>query len=102
MSKTLILIDGHALAYRQFFALERTGMKNSENQPTWAVYGFFKAIFDLLAKIHPDYIAVAFDVGRRTFRTEKFEEYKINYCNSYQIGYRDHRGMVNYYDLEKK
>lgn len=78
MSKTLILIDGHALAYRQFFALERTGMKNSENQPTWAVYGFFKAIFDLLSKIHPDYIAVAFDVGRKTFRTEKFEEYKAN------------------------
>ena len=33
---------------------------------------------------------------------EKFEEYKINYCNSYQIGYKDHKGMVNYYDLEKK
>ena len=76
--KTLILIDGHALAYRQFFALERTGMKNSENQPTWAVYGFFKAVFDLLEKIHPDFIAVAFDVGRRTFRTEKYEEYKAN------------------------
>ena len=74
--KTLILIDGHALAFRQFFALERTGMKNSENQPTWAVYGFFKAIFDLLEKIHPDFIAVAFDVGRQTFRVEKFEEYK--------------------------
>jgi len=53
--KTLILIDGHALAFRQYFALERTGMKNSENQPTWAVYGFFKAIFDLLDKIHPDF-----------------------------------------------
>ena len=76
--KTLILIDGHALAFRQFFALERTGMKNSENQPTWAVYGFFKAIFDLLDRIKPDYIAVAFDVGRRTFRVEKFEEYKAN------------------------
>ena len=74
--KTLILIDGHALAFRQFFALERTGMKNSENQPTWAVYGFFKAIFDLLEKIHPDFIAVAFDVGRQTFRVEKYEEYK--------------------------
>ena len=78
MSKTLILIDGHALAYRQFFALERTAMKNADNQPTWAVYGFFKAVFDLLSKIHPDFIAVAFDVGRRTFRTEKFEEYKAN------------------------
>ena len=76
--KTLILIDGHALAYRQYFALERTAMKTADNQPTWAVYGFFKAIFDLIMKIHPDYIAVAFDVGRRTFRTEKFEEYKAN------------------------
>lgn len=76
--KTLVLIDGHALAYRQYFALERTGMKNSENQPTWAVYGFFKAIFDLLSKIKPDFIAVAFDVGRHTFRTDKFEEYKAN------------------------
>ncbi len=74
--KTLILIDGHALAFRQFFALERTAMKNSDNQPTWAVYGFFKAIFDLLEKIHPDFIAVAFDVGRHTFRVEKYEEYK--------------------------
>ena len=76
--KTLILIDGHALAFRQFFALERTNMKNSDNQPTWAVYGFFKAIFDLISKIKPDFIAVAFDVGRQTFRVEKFEEYKAN------------------------
>lgn len=76
--KTLILIDGHALAFRQYYALERTGMKNSDNQPTWAVYGFFKAIFDLLAKIKPDFIAVAFDVGRQTFRVEKYQEYKAN------------------------
>lgn len=78
MSKTLILIDGHALAFRQFFALERTAMKNSDNQPTWAVYGFFKAIFDLLAKIHPDSIAVTFDVSHHTFRTEMYEDYKAN------------------------
>jgi len=75
--KTLVLIDGHALAYRQYFALERTGMKNSDNQPTWAVYGFFKAVFDLLAKIKPDFIAVAFDVSRHTLeRTQKYPEYK--------------------------
>ena len=78
MRKTLVLIDGHALAFRQYYALERTGMKNSENQPTWAVYGFFKAIFDLLYKIKPDFIAVAFDVGRQTFRVEKYEQYKAN------------------------
>ena len=76
--KTLILVDGHALAFRQFFALERSGMKNAENQPTWAVYGFFKSIFDLLGKIKPDFIAVAFDVGRHTFRVDKYEDYKAN------------------------
>ena len=46
--KTMILIDGHALAFRSFFALERTGMKTTDNLPTWAVYGFFKSVFDLL------------------------------------------------------
>lgn len=78
MGKTLVLIDGHALAFRQFYALERTAMKNSDNQPTWAVYGFFKAIFDLLSKIQPDSIAVTFDVSRHTFRTEMYEDYKAN------------------------
>ena len=76
--KTLILIDGHALAFRQYYALERSGMKNSANEPTWAVYGFFKSIFDLLEKIKPDFIAVTFDVGRQTFRVEKYEDYKAN------------------------
>lgn len=78
--KTLILIDGHALAFRSYFALERTGMKTSEKEPTWAVFGFFKAIFDLLKnpRINPDCICVAFDVGHQTFRVEKYEEYKAN------------------------
>lgn len=76
--KNFLLIDGHALAYRYFFALERTGMKTSDNQPTWAVFGFFKAIFDLLQNnmIRPDAIAVAFDVSRHTYRTEMYAEYK--------------------------
>lgn len=78
--KTLILIDGHALAFRQFFALERTGMKTTDNQPTWAVFGFLKAVFDLLKhkEIKPDAITVAFDVGRQTFRVEKYDQYKAN------------------------
>ena len=78
--KTLILIDGHALAFRSFFALERTGMKTSDKEPTWAVFGFFKAIFDLLknTKISPDCIAVTFDVSHDTFRTECYQEYKAN------------------------
>ncbi len=79
-SKTLILIDGHALAFRQYFALERTNMKTSEGTPTWAVYGFFKAVFDLLKNdnLKADAIAVAFDVSHKTFRTEMYEDYKCN------------------------
>ena len=78
--KTLILIDGHALAFRQYYALERTNMKTTDGTPTWAVYGFFKAIFDLLknSNLKADAIAVAFDVSHHTFRTEKYPEYKSN------------------------
>ena len=79
-SKTLILIDGHALAFRQYYALERSNMKTSDGTPTWAVYGFFKAIFDLLKNnaLKTDAIAVAFDVSHHTFRTETYTEYKSN------------------------
>lgn len=80
--KTLILIDGHALAFRMFFALERTNMQTTEHVPTWAIYGFFKAIFDILSdkklNLHPDSIAVAFDVSKATFRLEKYSDYKAN------------------------
>lgn len=78
--KTLILIDGHALAFRQYYALERTNMMTTDGTPSWAVYGFFKSIFDLLKNkdLNPDAIAVAFDVSHHTFRVEKFPEYKSN------------------------
>lgn len=78
--KTLILVDGHALAFKQYYALERTNMKTSDGTPSWAVYGFFKAIFDLLnnKKIQPDAICVAFDVSHQTFRVAKYELYKAN------------------------
>ena len=78
--KTLILIDGHALAFRQYYALERSNMRTSEGTPTWAVYGFFKAVFDLLKNkdLNADAIAVAFDVSHHTFRTETYSDYKCN------------------------
>lgn len=80
MGKTLILIDGHALAFRQYYALERSNMQTSDGTPTWAVYGFFKAIFDLLKnkELKADAIAVAFDVSHKTFRTETYADYKCN------------------------
>ena len=78
--KNLILIDGHALAFRQYYALERSNMRTSEGTPTWAVYGFFKAVFDLLKNkdLNADAIAVAFDVSHHTFRTETYSDYKCN------------------------
>ena len=78
--KTLILIDGHALAFRQYYALERTNMSTSSGTPSWAVYGFFKAIFDLLKNdaITVDAIAVTFDVSHHTFRVDAYEQYKSN------------------------
>ena len=78
--KTLILIDGHALAFRQYFALERTNMKTTNGTPSWGVYGFFKSVFDLLKNnsLKPDAIAVAFDVSHKTFRVDKYPEYKSN------------------------
>lgn len=78
--KSLLLIDGHALAYRYYFALERSGMKTADGRPIWAVFGFFKCMFDLLqeTKVNPDLIAVTFDVARVTFRCEMYSEYKAN------------------------
>ena len=78
--QTLLIIDGHALAYRYYFALERSGMKTADNRPIWAVFGFFKCIFDLLkeTKVNPDLMAVTFDVGRHTYRVDMYPEYKAN------------------------
>ncbi len=76
--KTLVLIDGHSLAYRMHFALERTNMRLGDGTPSWAVYGFFNALFSLLKKMRPDAMAVSFDVGRITFRNDLYPEYKAH------------------------
>lgn len=78
VTKQLVLIDGHSLAFRVYYGLERTGMSTSDGMPVWAVYGFCNALFSLLKKISPDAIAVTFDVGRETFRTEMYDQYKAN------------------------
>jgi DNA polymerase-1 len=74
MSK-LTLIDGHALAYRAYFALQTTGLSTSRGEPTHAVYGFCLMLLNVLEEEHPDYLAVTFDVGE-TFRHEQYAEYK--------------------------
>jgi DNA polymerase-1 len=74
---TLILIDGHALAYRMFFALSAEAFSvGKTGEPTNATYGFTRALLDIImGDSPPDYIAVSFDTGA-TFRDELFDEYK--------------------------
>ncbi len=78
MPPTLYLIDGHALAYRTFFALTRgsTGsFVTRSGEPTAGVFGFTSVLLRILEQDHPDYLIVAFDTGK-TFRDEIFPEYK--------------------------
>lgn len=78
MPPTLYLIDGHALAYRTYFAMTATAgdsMRTSKGEPTAAIFGFMSVLFRLLEKEKPEYLAVAFDTGR-TFRNDIFPEYK--------------------------
>ncbi|WP_420038572.1 DNA polymerase I [Promicromonospora sukumoe] len=71
----LLLIDGHSMAYRAFYALPDT-LATSSGQITNAVYGFTSMLTNLLRDEQPTHMAVAFDAGRVTFRTERFPEYK--------------------------
>lgn len=77
-NNTIILIDAPNLAFRMFFAMERTNMRTLGGTPTWATYGFFKAIFDLLDRVKPKAIAAAYDCKEPTFRHKEYEEYKAN------------------------
>ncbi|TBX15861.1 DNA polymerase I [Corynebacterium diphtheriae] len=71
-----MLIDGHSMAFRAFYALPAENFSTSGGQATNAVYGFLSMLSSLLVEEKPTHVAVAFDVGRQTFRTEMFPEYK--------------------------
>ncbi|ORL71879.1 DNA polymerase I [Prescottella equi] len=75
---TLMLLDGHSLAYRAFFALPAENFKTQSGQATNAVYGFTSMLINLLRDEQPTHVAAAFDVSRQTFRAEAFPEYKAN------------------------
>jgi DNA polymerase I len=72
----LLLLDGHSLAYRAFYALPVENFSTTTGQPTNAVYGFTAMLINLLRDEDPTHLAVAFDVSRATFRTEAYSEYK--------------------------
>jgi len=77
VSDTLLLLDGHSLAYRAFFALP-TSIVTSTGQVTNAVYGFTSMLIKLLTEQRTDRIGVAFDVGAPSIRLEAYPEYKAN------------------------
>jgi len=76
--RRLLLLDGHSMAYRAFHALPVENFKTSTGFPTNAAYGFTTMLLNLLRDIEPTHIAVAFDVSRKTFRSERFPQYKAN------------------------
>jgi len=79
---SLLLLDGHSLAYRAFFALPVEKFSTTTGQPTNAVYGFTSMLINLLRDERPSHVAVAFDLSRQTWRSEEFAEYKANRSSS--------------------
>ena len=76
--KKLMLIDGHSIAYRAFFALPVENFSTVTGQHTNGVFGFTSMLINVLRDEAPTHLGVAFDVSRRTFRSEIYPEYKAN------------------------
>ncbi|MGW3961621.1 DNA polymerase I [Amycolatopsis sp. NPDC005003] len=74
----LLLIDGHSMAYRAFFALPAENFRTKTGQVTNAVFGFTSMLINLLRDEAPTHLAVAFDLSRKTFRSETYADYKAN------------------------
>ncbi|KAA1399681.1 DNA polymerase I [Aeromicrobium ginsengisoli] len=78
----LLLIDGHSVAYRAFFALPVENFSTTTGQSTNAVFGFTSMLINVLRDEKPTHVAVAFDVSRKTFRLDQYAEYKGNRSKS--------------------
>ncbi len=73
---TLLLIDGHSLAFRAFYALPIDSFTTRDGQHTNAIHGFISMLLLLLQQQKPTHLAVAFDISRESFRTREYAEYK--------------------------
>ncbi|MGO4678855.1 DNA polymerase I [Microbacterium sp. 2MCAF23] len=73
---TLMVVDGHSLAYRAFFALPVENFTTKDNQHTNAIYGFLSMLVNLIKAERPTHMAIAFDTSRHSFRTDVYPEYK--------------------------
>jgi DNA polymerase-1 len=81
-AQKLLLLDGHSLAYRAFFALPVENFQTTMGIPTNAVYGFTSMLINQLRDEQPTHVGVAFDVSRRTFRNEAYADYKAGRSES--------------------
>ena len=88
----LLLIDGHSLAYRAFYALPEE-MRTASGQVTNAVYGFTSMLINLLRDHRPERVAVAFDLPGGTFRNERLDSYKANRSAPPEI-FREQLGLL--------
>jgi DNA polymerase-1 len=79
---TLLVVDGHSLAYRAFFALPVDNFSTKDGQHTNGIYGFLSMFVNLVKAEKPTHLAVAFDTSRQSFRTEQYSEYKANRSES--------------------
>ncbi|WP_332666670.1 DNA polymerase I [Aeromicrobium sp.] len=78
----LLLIDGHSVAYRAFFALPVENFSTTTGQSTNAVFGFTSMLINVLRDEKPTHVGVAFDVSRKTFRLDQYADYKGNRSKS--------------------
>ncbi len=79
---TLLVVDGHSLAYRAFYALPVDNFSTKDGQHTNGIYGFLSMFVNLVKAEKPTHLAVAFDTSRQSFRTRVYEEYKANRSES--------------------
>ncbi|MFN8671796.1 MAG: DNA polymerase I [Candidatus Sericytochromatia bacterium] len=77
-NKYLVVIDGHALAFRAYYALSRAGSRTKEGLPTWAIFGFTKVLIEIIESFKPEYLVMTFDTKEPTFRHEMYPLYKAN------------------------
>ncbi|MFJ4997008.1 DNA polymerase I [Microbacterium sp. NPDC088619] len=87
---TLMVVDGHSLAYRAFFALPVENFTTKDNQHTNAIYGFLSMLVNLIKAEQPTHMAIAFDTSRHSFRTDVYPEYKATRSESPQ----EFRGQI--------
>ncbi|EFA73194.1 DNA polymerase A [Raphidiopsis brookii D9] len=96
---TIILVDGHSLAFRSYFAFAKSragGLRTKSGIPTNVCFGFMQCLLDVIVKEQPQAIAVAFDLAAPTFRHEADSNYKANRADTPEDFIPD---LVNLYDL---